>query len=61
MCQSIPCSGGPNCRADPTLACVLEQLWPVVCVQTSSLETAMRLGEEAAVRVSKEFPDPVKL
>jgi DNA polymerase elongation subunit (family B) len=34
---------------------------PRLPVQTTSLAKAMELGEEAAERVSKEFPNPVKL
>lgn len=31
------------------------------CMQVESLARAMELGEEAAERVTKEFPPPVKL
>lgn len=31
------------------------------CLQVESLARAMELGEEAAERVTKEFPPPVKL
>ena len=31
------------------------------CTQVESLARAMELGEEAADRVTKEFPPPVKL
>ena len=30
-------------------------------LQTTDIKLAMKLGEEAAALVSKEFPDPVKL